>query len=226
MSEGQRRLDVPVARDQIQRFYSGAAPAYDSQTAQFEAEPKALAISKLSRQKGEKLLEVAVGTGAGVLEVARTSGPDGIVGIDLAPGMLNVTRKRLAEAGVRRVPLFLADALHLPFKDRSFDCLLNSYMLDLIPNEDTSQVLGEFLRVLKPGGRIVLANLTEGEGDDAAFSAAWKERFLANPLQLGACRPVLAKPHLEAAGFEHITREYRGGSSWPTEVVTATAPAG
>jgi demethylmenaquinone methyltransferase/2-methoxy-6-polyprenyl-1,4-benzoquinol methylase len=224
MSEVHTPLDVPLTREQIQQFYSMVAPAYDGQTARFEAEPKALAVGKLARKPGERLLEVAVGTGGGMLEVMRASGAEGVVGIDVAPGMLAFTRKRLAEAGIGPVPLLLADARHLPFKAATFDCLFNSYMLDLIPNADTSKVLAEFRRVLKPGGRIVLANLTEGEGEDAAFSEGWKERFQANPLQVGGCRPVLTRPFLESEGFVDIVREYRGGQSWPTEVVTAKAP--
>ncbi len=224
MSESRKPLDVPVTREQIQQFYSQAAPVYDGQTAQYEAQPKAVAIRRLARKPGERLLEVAVGTGGGVLEIARTSGPNGAVGVDLAPGMLALTRSRLAETGFPKFPLLLADARYLPFMDATFDCLFNSYMLDLIPNVDTQAVLAEFRRVLKPGARIVLANLTEGEGEDVAASERWKVRFLENPLQLGACRPVLAVPFLKAAGFQDVAREYFGAPSWPTEVVTATAP--
>ena len=98
-------------------------------------------------------------------------------------------------------------------------------MLDLIPAPDIGQIVNEFLRVLRPGGRIVLANLTEGEGDDVAFSDDWKARYLKDPVRLGGCRPVLATAFLKAAGFTDVQRTYCGGSeSWPTEVVTARAP--
>jgi demethylmenaquinone methyltransferase/2-methoxy-6-polyprenyl-1,4-benzoquinol methylase len=84
--------------------------------------------------------------------------------------MISLARERLDGAGAAPVPVLLADARFLPFRERAFDCLFNSYMLDLIPTPDIGQIVNEFLRVLRPGGRVVLANLTEGEGDDVAFS--------------------------------------------------------
>ena len=100
--------------------------------------------------------------------------------------MVSLARERLDAAGGTPVPLLLADARFLPFRERSFDCLFNSYMLDLIPTLDIGQIVNEFLRTLRPGGRIVLANLTEGEGDDDAFSEDWKARYLKEPVRLGA----------------------------------------
>jgi ubiquinone/menaquinone biosynthesis C-methylase UbiE len=225
MSKKQALLDVPLTRRQIEEFYSNAAPAYDEMTARYEAKPKRLALQRLARKPGEKHLEVAVGTGMSLAELTSQTGPGGVVGIDLSPAMLNLARRRLAEAGANSVPLLRADARHLPFRGASFDCLLNSYMLDLIPTADLAQVLGEFRRVLKPCGRLVLANLTEGEGQDSAFSESWKESYRADPARLGGCRPVLASPFVKSAGFVYVRRTYCGrGESWPTEVITARAP--
>ncbi|HSD11268.1 MAG TPA: methyltransferase domain-containing protein [Candidatus Binatia bacterium] len=225
MSATQTLLDVPLTLRQIQEFYSNAAPAYDEMTARYEAKPKRLALQRLARTPGEKHLEVAVGTGTSLAELTTQTGPEGVVGIDLSRAMLNLTRRRLAEVGAKSVPLLLADARHLPFRDASFDSLFNSYMLDLIPTADLAEVLGEFRRVLKTGGRLVLANLTEGEGRDSAFSESWKEGYRADPAKLGGCRPLLASPFLKSAGFVRVRRTYCGrGKSWPTEIITARAP--
>lgn len=218
-------LDVPLSKRDIQAFYGAAAPAYDGATAQYEARAKAAALDAMARAPGESYLEVAVGTGMSIVEQVRGTGSAGIVGIDLTPGMISLARERLDAAGGETVPLLLADARFLPFRQGAFDCLFNSYMLDLIPGHDISQIVQEFLRVLRPGGRIVLANLTEGEGDDVAFSENWKVRYLEDPVRLGGCRPVLAGAFLKAAGFTEVQRTYCGGNdSWPTEVVTARAP--
>lgn len=226
MGNTEELLDVPVDRRQIQAFYGAAAPAYDEQTAASEARPKALALEKMARKPGERYLEVAVGTGLSAVEQVSRSGAGGFVGIDMTPGMLALTRKRLREAGASAVPLILADARHLPFAAASFDCVFNSYMLDLIPTADIPLIVAEFRRVLRPGGRIVLVNLTDGEGADASFSENWKQNYLVDPIRLGACRPVQAGRFMEPAGFTDIQRTYCGeGQSWPTEVVTARVPS-
>lgn len=215
-------LDVPVSVPAIQRFYSEMAPAYDGYTEQFEAAAKARGVELLARQPGERYLEVATGGGANFARVVASSGIDGAVGVDLSPGMIEVARGVLAEAGLH-APLLLGDARQLPLASESVDCLLNSYMLDLIPNDEIPTVLGEFHRVLRPGGRLVLVNLTEGEGGDEAFSADWKRRYREDPVQLGACRPVVVTPLLPQLGFEVQRRDYVGGEGrWPAEVVLAT----
>jgi demethylmenaquinone methyltransferase/2-methoxy-6-polyprenyl-1,4-benzoquinol methylase len=217
-------LDVPLKPRDIQAFYGAASRAYDDATAQYEARAKALAMEAVDRREGETYLEVAVGTGLSIVEQVRRTGPAGVVGVDLTPEMLALARERLAGAGGGAVPLLLADARCLPFCAGAFDWLFNSYMLDLIPTGDLPVVIREFRRVLKPGGRIVLANLTEGEGDDAAFSESWKAAYSQDPARLGGCRPVLAGSFLEAGGFASVRRVYCGGSgAWPTEVVTARA---
>lgn len=220
-------LDVPLSKREIQTFYGRAAPHYDEHSAQHEDIPKAMALDAIARQSGEDYLEVAVGTGAGLLKQIERSGAAGVVGIDMTPEMLNTARRKLAEAGATSVPLMLADARHLPFVDASFDCLFNSYMLDLIPTEDLEQVVGEYRRVLRPSGRIALVGLTESEGhpEDEAFIRGWKDRYQSDAMSCGGCRPLLIGSWLEAAGFEGIERLFSGaGRSWPSEIVTAQIP--
>ena len=220
-------LDVPVSQARIQRFYSDAAPVYDDFTDEHEAAAKARAIALLARRQGERYLEVATGTGKTFAQVIAESGAEGVVGVDMAPGMIAVARTRLREQGCDATPLQLGDARALPFGDERFDCLFNSYMLDLIPTDEIPQVVAEFWRVLRPGGRLVLVNLTEGEGDDEAFSSDWKARYEREPEALGACRPVLATAMVEAQGFVGVERQYSGhGESWPSEIVVARRPGG
>jgi demethylmenaquinone methyltransferase/2-methoxy-6-polyprenyl-1,4-benzoquinol methylase len=223
MPEPRAILDVPLSRNEIRGFYGAASRQYDDMTARYEAKPKAAALQRMARHPGERYLEVAVGTGVSIVEQVSQTGAEGVVGIDLTRPMVALTRERLAAAGAAQVPLLLADARHLPFSNATFDCLFNSYMLDLIPTAEIPVILAEFRRVLKRGGRLVLANLTEGQGKDAGFSVAWKERFLADPIRLGGCRPVMASDMVKAAGFVRVQRSYIGGESWPTEIVSAQA---
>ena len=139
--------------------------------------------------------------------------------MDVAAGMLAVARRRLRdEAGLAQAPLLLADARALPFPDAAFDCLLSSYTLEVLSRRDMALVLAECRRVLRPSGRVVLLNLTEGE--DAAFTDDCKRRFAADAEAFGGARPVRLAPLLEELGFRDVRRRYVGGE-WPSELLQA-----
>jgi ubiquinone/menaquinone biosynthesis C-methylase UbiE len=101
-----------------------------------------------------------------------------------------------------------ADALALPYPNGSFDSVLSSYLLDLLPIEAMAGALGEFHRILRPTGRIVLVNLTKATID----GPSWYERcYRALPsvgraYVLGGCRPVRMAHLVSAAGFVDARR--------------------
>lgn len=75
--------------------------------------------------------------------------------------MLQITQEKLSQAGLSNFELREADCKEIPFEDNSFDVLYNGYMLDLIPLDGLSVVLAEFKWVLKPGGRLILLNMSK-----------------------------------------------------------------
>ena len=193
--------------------------------AEHQAKAKEIAIELLARRAGERLLEVGVGTGWALARVLSNSGAPGAIGLDVAPGMLDVARQRLSELGSKAPGLVLGDGSRLPFRNASFDCLLCTYTLEVLPSDTVAPVLVEFQRVLRPRGRLVVAGLTEGEGDDAAFTDDWKRRYTADPQYFGGSRPLVLAPLLAAAGYELIGRRYSGhGAGWPSEIVLASTP--
>jgi ubiquinone/menaquinone biosynthesis C-methylase UbiE len=170
---------------------------------------------------GEDVLEVATGTGVQLAELARRNPSGRTVGVELAPGMVRATRARLSEAGLEEVQVHEADALDLPLPEASFDLLVNSYMLDLLRRDDIPRALAEFRRVLRPGGRLVLSNMTLGE---RRRHRIW-DALYARGINLTAnCRGVLAQPVLGELGFTEVRREYLAQMGFPTEIVTATRP--
>lgn len=139
--------------------------------------------------------------------------------------MLAKARRRVTKAGYANIDLQEADARSLPFPDATFDVLFNSYMFDLLPLGDMPVVLGEFHRVLKSGGRLVLVNMSKEFPDKRTW---WEGLYEMIPSRwaaylLGGCRPVLMEPFVREVGFCEVKREFIRGLL-PSEIVTARKP--
>jgi ubiquinone/menaquinone biosynthesis C-methylase UbiE len=91
-------------------------------------------------------------------------------------------------------------------------------MLDLLSREDIPKALKEFRRVLRPGGRLVLSNMTKGE---SRASRVWDWLYGKGVNLTANCRGVLAAPVLAELGFQDVRREYMSQLTFPTEIVTA-----
>jgi ubiquinone/menaquinone biosynthesis C-methylase UbiE len=103
---------------------------------------------------GERILDVACGSGNGALAAARRSWGD-VVGVDFVPALLERGRER---AAVERldVEFVEGDAAELPFEDASFDVVISIFGAMFAPEQE--KAAAELLRVCKPGGRIGMAN--------------------------------------------------------------------
>jgi SAM-dependent methyltransferase len=216
---GPEPLPNPLDVVRLGEIYSRTAAFYDGIVAEKQAGPKLEAVRQLDRRPGERFLEVGVGTAWAFARVIEASGAQGAYGVDVAPGMLEVSRATLAAKGFPP-PLLLADGRQLPFPDETFDCLLNTYTFEVLATPDIGPLLDECQRVLRPGGRIAVVNLTDGEGDDAAMTDEWKRRYEDDPEFFGGARPLHLQPMLEAHGFERVARTYVG-PDWPSEVLLA-----
>jgi ubiquinone/menaquinone biosynthesis C-methylase UbiE len=139
--------------------------------------------------------------------------------------MVRKASRLVRRRGLGAARVIGADALTLPFASASFDTVLSSYLLDLMPIEVIAGALGEFLRVLKPSGRVVLTNLTKV----AADRQTWYERcYRAMPTigkayVFGGCRPVRLAHLVSAAGFVD-TRRTVVEQALPSEIVVARKP--
>jgi arsenite methyltransferase len=108
---------------------------------------------------GERVLDLGSGAGTDSLVAAQMVGHAGrVTGIDMTPEMLAKARSAAAEMGATNVEFVQGEAEHLPFDDETFDVVISNGVIDLIPDKDA--VFVELHRVLVPGGRLQIADVT------------------------------------------------------------------
>jgi arsenite methyltransferase len=108
---------------------------------------------------GECVLDLGCGAGTDSLVAAQMVGPEGsVTGIDMTPEMLAKAKASATEMGVDNVEFVESEAERLPFSNASFDVVISNGVIDLIPDKDA--VFSEIHRVLRPGGRIQVADVT------------------------------------------------------------------
>jgi arsenite methyltransferase len=108
---------------------------------------------------GERVLDLGSGAGTDSLVAAQMVGESGrVTGIDMTPEMLAKARAAAAELGAANVEFVEGEAERLPFPDGSFDVVISNGVIDLIPDKDA--VFAELNRVLVPGGRLQIADVT------------------------------------------------------------------
>ena len=107
---------------------------------------------------GETILDIGCGAGMDLLLAARRAGPTGrAIGIDMTEAMRDRACASAAAAGLRNVEVYRADATALPFPDASVDVVVSNGVLNLVPEKD--KAFAEIRRVLRPGGRLQLADI-------------------------------------------------------------------
>jgi demethylmenaquinone methyltransferase/2-methoxy-6-polyprenyl-1,4-benzoquinol methylase len=121
------------------------------------------AVVALEVPEGGRILDLATGTADLAIRIARTHRSATVVGLDPSKGMLAVGQKKLASDELAaRVSLVVGDAQELPFEDDSFDGTTIAFGIRNVP--DRARALREMARVTRPGGRVVILELSEPRG--------------------------------------------------------------
>ncbi len=111
-------------------------------------------------RSGDRVLDVGCGTGDLTLAAAaRASAQGEVVGIDASPEMIQVARQKAGRHGAA-ARFDVAVIERIPFSDNYFDVVLSSLMLHHLPGDLKQRGLAEVLRVLKPGGRLLVVDVS------------------------------------------------------------------
>src|SRR6185437_13409232 len=151
-------------KEQVRDMYNKIAPRYD-----FMNRLLTFRIDVLWRRKAVKLvkpyfpkqiLDVGTGTGDFAIEMAKILSPEKVIGIDIAETMLQIGRKKIEHKGLSSlIEMQEADSENLPFADESFDVASSAFGVRNFENLEKG--LSEMLRVLKPGGRILILEASD-----------------------------------------------------------------
>lgn len=211
-------LEARHNHQEIVEKYDRIASIYDLFGILMESKARRRALEIADIRDGERVLEVALGTGLNFVEILKRNARGWVDGVDVSAKMLEKAEKRIAKTGQKNYRLHLCDCRHLPFEAEHFDVVMSEYLLDILPVEDFVPILCEFGRVLKVGGRLIVVHMTKSERFWNRFYEGIYRLKL--PL-LAGCRGVWAQPFVEAAGFKRFYREFVSQMGFPSEVIRA-----
>lgn len=220
--------EIPVADkvDAVAQVFHSVAAKYDIMNDLMSGGVHRLwkmhTINQSGVKYGNKVLDIAGGTGDLTLKFSRIVGAEGkVILADINDSMLKVGRDKLANKGiVGNVEFVQANAEELPFPDNTFDCITIAFGLRNVTNKDAA--LASMYRVLKPGGRLLILEFSKPEStalstlyDQYSFrilpfmgklvaNDAESYRYLAESIRMHPDQETL-KGMMDTAGFEHTS---------------------
>jgi demethylmenaquinone methyltransferase/2-methoxy-6-polyprenyl-1,4-benzoquinol methylase len=159
LARGPARLDGLMTPDKVQRMFQAIANTYDLQnrflSLWLDTHWRNVFVSYLRLAPGSRLGDIAVGTAEIAIRACRRYPGIRVTGIDFSPDMLRVARRKVRERGLEdRVELRQGDMRKIPAESGAFDAVTISFGIRNVQERDV--VLRECLRILKPGGRLLI----------------------------------------------------------------------
>ncbi|MCD6014623.1 MAG: ubiE [Solirubrobacterales bacterium] len=167
---------------QIRGMFDRIAGVYDlmnsAMTAGLHHRWRERAADRAELGAGDSALDACCGTGDLAFELARRTGPSGrVIGADFSERMLDLARSKAAARGAAGVRFEWADAVGLPYDDESFDAVTVGFGVRNLA--DLEGGVGELARVLRPGGRLVILEITQPRRPPlSTFFGLWFDRVV------------------------------------------------
>jgi ubiquinone/menaquinone biosynthesis C-methylase UbiE len=188
-------------RPGIAAVFSSVADVYDRTGVGFFSVFGRQLVADAALQPGERVLDVGCGGGAALLPAAEAVGPTGsVLGIDLAPGMVERTAAEVAQRGLGNIQVQVMDAQEPLLPPASFDVVTASFVAFFLP--DAVAGLRAWCGLLVPGGRLAMTSFA---GDDPRF--AWQEQMFAPFAPPGVQRPQHRGPFASTEGVHELVSD-------------------
>jgi len=210
--------DLPIGKkEQVRKMFNTIAGRYDFMnrllTFRIDILWRRKAVGLVKNYPHEQILDIATGTGDFAIELSKLSGAR-VTAIDIAEKMLEIGRKKVHQKGLSaRIEMLEADCENLPFPENTFDIASSAFGVRNF--ENLQKGLTEMLRVLKPGGRVLI--LEASEPANMPFKKLYKT-------YMSKICPAIGGAFSENKAYDYLNRSvaaFPSGKNFESELVKA-----
>ena len=156
--------DDAAKKTQVARMFDSISWRYDLLNHVLSANVDVIwrrkAMKELKALKPKLILDVATGTGDLAIQAIKSLDPEKVIGVDISAGMMEIGRKKVEAKGLeKKIELRRGDSENLPFEENKFDAVIVAFGVRNFENLEKG--LAEMLRVLKPGGKVVVLEFSK-----------------------------------------------------------------
>jgi ubiquinone/menaquinone biosynthesis C-methylase UbiE len=213
-----------LTRSEAQKFYDRFGKKQDAQAFYEDAALDDL-IGHAHFEQTQKVFELGCGTGRFALRLLSKHLPPSAwyLGIDLSKTMIGIAEQRISPYAERANVAQSNGSMRFPLPDHSVDCVVSTYVLDLLGEEDICEAIGEARRVLLASGELCLVSLTHGVTlASRIICALWSMVFVLKEVWVGGCRPIhldsFLDPQSWSVNYKNVVTQF----GVPSEIIIAS----